>query len=509
MKKIVIILALIILTVPTFARMLKPGIFSTQDFHFFRLYEFDKCVKAGQIPCRWAPDAGLGYGEPLFNFYTQLPYAIGEIFHLAGLSLIDTTKLLFILSMVLSALSMYLLANKVWGNKWAAIVSSLVYIYAPYRAVDVWVRGALPEAMSFIFFPLIIYFIELLFEKRNMRNVILLGFVVAALLLTHNLSLLMFAPFIAVWVVYKLIATKKYGTLFGLVIAAAFALLLSAFYILPVIFESKYVDLASTTTGYFDFRAHFVTIGQLFISRFWGYGGSTWGTDDGLSLSIGQIQWILPVIAAVMLVLKKKLKSKKEFLILFAMAIFYLFLTHNKSTFIWEALDPMKYIQFPWRFLTISLFCLSLASGVIVTLIPKEKIRILFTVIAFVVLAAANFSFFREDIWYNFTDKDLTTGPNFVEQTRASIGDYWPLFGHQIPVDPSDGQYINYFPGWKVEQGGELADAKPDKNGLIPAKGSVFTNTPVRTTGNMISLIALLLLVIAYPFSSRFKLYEK
>ena len=157
MKYLKIVLILILISIPAFFRMLKPGIFSMQDFHLFRLYEFDKCVRALQIPCRWAPDAGLGYGEPLFNFYPQLSYAIGEIFHLIGFSLIDSLKILFTLSIICSTAAMYFLAKHLWKSQWAGIVSAAIYIYAPYRAVDVWVRGALPEALSFVLFPLIIF----------------------------------------------------------------------------------------------------------------------------------------------------------------------------------------------------------------------------------------------------------------------------------------------------------------------------------------------------------------
>jgi len=113
--------------------------------------EFDKCIKALQIPCRWAPDAGLGYGEPLFNFYGQFTYAVGEIYHLLGGSIINSVKFLFILSLAGSGISMYFLAKRIWKNDYAALVSSVVYLYAPYRSLDVWVRGALPR-LSVLFY---------------------------------------------------------------------------------------------------------------------------------------------------------------------------------------------------------------------------------------------------------------------------------------------------------------------------------------------------------------------
>jgi hypothetical protein len=462
-----VLILVLILSVPTFWRMLTPGIFSMQDYHFFRQLEFDKCVKILQLPCRWAPDAGLGYGEPLFNFYGQLPYAIGEIYHLLGGQIIDSVKFLFILSLVGSVVSMFFLAKKIWKNDFSAVIVSAVYLYAPYRAVDVWVRGALPEALAFVLFPLILLSIE----KKSLAW---FSFLLSLLILTHNLSLVMFLPILVVWITYR-----KFWKAFMGFIAAAF---ISAFYILPVIFESKFVNLGSLIIGYFDFRAHFDTLYQIFISRFWGYGGSTWGPNDGLSLSVGQVQWILPLIILVFILVKRKILENKEFLVLLATGIFYLFLTHNQSTFIWTHIPGMAYIQFPWRFLGVATFCLALASGAIIRLFEKQKIAATIVIVA--VAIALNFSFFREDIWYKVNDSFYTTGEQWDLQRDAAINDYWPLFGHSVPNTPSDGKYINYFPGW--------ISSAPVENGLIPSKGAVFTDTPVRRIGNIISLLSII-----------------
>lgn len=501
-KSFIFVFALLIVLIPTFLRMVRPGIFSTQDFHFFRLFEFNKCIQTLEIPCRWAPDAGLGYGEPLFNFYSQLPYVFGELFHLIGFQVVDSLKIVFALSFVLSGLSMFVLANKIWKDKYAALISSVIYVYAPYRAVDVWVRGALPEAISFIFFPLIIYFLDEAITEKGIKNKLLLGLILGLTVLNHNLSLIMFAPFLVIWTLFRVVANKKFKSLFLLLVPILIAITLSAFYILPVIFESKYIDLESTTRGYFDFRAHFVTIPQLLISRFWGYGGSTWGSEDGLSLSIGQIQWMLPVFVFGYLVVKKKIKENKEFIFLLALGWLYLFMTHNKSAFIWEQFSFMKYIQFPWRFLSISLFSFSLASGVVAKLFGRGKLLIISLLI--VVTVGLNFSFFKEDIWYNYADSDLTSGELWTLQRTASIGDFWPLFGHKIPDKPASGEFINYFPGWKIKEGDKYIDAIPDDNGLIPYKDSKFTNTPIRTIGNLISLSGLVLFIAIYTFKHKF-----
>ncbi|NMC99498.1 MAG: YfhO family protein [Bacteroidales bacterium] len=476
------IIIVVLLSIPTFVRMFNYGMFSTQDFHIFRLYEYDKCVKSLQIPCRWSPDAGLGYGEPLFNFYGQFSYAVGEVYHILGGSVIDSVKFLFIISLLGSGIAMFFLAKELWKNNASAVLSSIIYLYAPYRAVDVWVRGALPEAFAFVLFPLII----LAVEKKSVK-----WFTVcfSILILVHNLSVVLILPILVVWIIFR----KFWKSIFGF----AFSLLITASYILPLIFESKYVSLGKTTAGYFDFRAHFVTLYQLFISRFWGYGGSTWGDGDGLSLAVGTIQWALPILVLILIVVKKKMSKDLPFLILIVTGVFYIFLTHNKSTFIWTSISFSSFIQFPWRFLGAAVFCLSLSAGAVMQFFGKTKNVLLIVLILLTMVL--NISFFKEDIWYKVGDSYYLTGSEWDRQRTASIGDYWPLFGHEIPTVPSDGKYINYFPGW--------VGADPE-GGLIPSEGTKFTNTTVRTVGNIISLVSIVGLVLMFVKDKKWRKKE-
>ncbi|HWA52032.1 MAG TPA: 6-pyruvoyl-tetrahydropterin synthase-related protein [Patescibacteria group bacterium] len=488
----IIILLLIILFIPTFYQMLRFGMFSTQDFHIFRLIEFDKCIQSLQIPCRWAPDSGAGFGEPLFNFYGQFVYVAGEIIHKLTFSFIDSIKITFILSLVLSGIGMFFLAKKIWGNNLSALVSSIIYLYAPYRAVDVWVRGALPEAFAFVFFPLIILEIENYLEKNRTKDLLIFSLLFSFLIITHNLSVILFAPFLIVWIIFRFLQIRKIKPFIYLFIAGIFSGILSAFYLLPVATESKFINLNATTTGIYDWRANFVTIYQLFISRFWGYGGSTWGPNDGLSLSVGQIQWIVPAITGVIILIKQKTKFTKDnlvFTVLVLIGIFALFMTHNKSTFIWNILPFMKYIQFPWRFLSTATFSFALASGLIIKQFEIVRLQFLSVIIVVVVTILLNFSFFKPDIWYSKGDSYYLTGSFWNEEQFSSLPDYWPNFGHKFPDKISDGKYINYFPGWNY---------KPDKNGLISSEGAVFGNTSTRTIGNYTSLFAILVWIILF-----------
>ncbi len=413
---------------------------------------------------------------------------------------------------------MYYLARKFWGPA-GAVVSALLYIYAPYRAVDVWVRGALPEALAFVLFPVIFYHFDKLCQHVNKRNFFWLTVSAAALITTHNLSALMLTPFLGLWWLYRWWQTRSVSSLIPLAFAAVLAGLLSAYYLLPVVAESKYITLAQTTQGYYDYRAHFTTLNQLFISNFWGYGGSTWGPNDTMSFAVGYSHWILPLVLLLPVLIWPKLNRVRGlFIVCLVLGWLAVLLTHNKSAFIWTHISPMAYIQFPWRFLTLATLFFSLASGAIAQLSSRRVI--IGALLVLVVIL--NYSFYRPDIWRAVSDAQQFSGSLWDEQRASALPDYWPVFGQQMPTSYALTQprillrtsnYIKvqypivYFPGWRAWVDKRPLNVFPEgKLGLITIRVPVpyskielkLTNTFPRTLGNYLSLVSLLGLIVWY-----------
>lgn len=481
MKKIILIILLI---TPTFSLMLSPGIWTMHDFHLFRQFEFHKCIQAGVFPCRWAPDSGMGYGEPLFNFYTQIPYWLGETFHLSGLSIISSVKIVFAISLILSGVSMYILARRFWGRL-GGLVSAIFYIFAPYRAVDVWVRGALPEALSFVLFPLIFLFLE-------KKSYLFFSISLALLLLTHNLSLFMFLPFLGIW---WLVRSRDWKFL----PAGILSLFLSAFYLLPVIFESHLVTVGQTTTGYLNYSLHWTTLRQLFISRFWGYGGSTWGPNDTLSFSVGHLHWIVVVVVGLVLLLRRSQLNAKRYFLFTSLALLAIFLTHGKSEIIWKIIPGLPFIQFPWRFLTMSTLFLSLSAGAITDVFRNK----LLLSCSLALLLLFNFNYFKPDIWRSIGDNEQFSGALWDEQRSSALQDFWPKSAKFVPNNFAPPGATVYFPGWVALVDGVEKIAYPDSNGLVAFDISsgehqiklIFKDTLPRTLGNIISAATMLTII--------------
>ena len=541
-KNIILLICLFLISILTFYRLIRPGYFSMMDdMQVFRLDQFDKCLKDGQIPCRFIQDGGMGYSYPLFNYYSPLAYGIAESFNLIGFSLINSLKITFASCHLIGAFGMYFFANLFWG-KLGGFISAVIFLLAPYQATDSFVRGAISESLAINIIPWIFYFLtkfinNLKFKIRNWGLVISL----TALLLSHNLISLAIAPILLIYSLFILIKNKNlnFKSIFKLSFPVLISIGISSFFLLPALFEKNLVTVETMTQGYFNYVNHFATLNQLFISRFWGYGASLWGPIDDMAFSIGIIQWLLPLIAIFFLFFKKNKKNFSLSILFFIIFLFSIFLTHNKSTFIWQILPFMPFYQFPWRFLSITIFASSFIVGSIILLINK-KYQILMVIFICITTIILNLNYFKEDIWFsNLTDIQKLSREEIIKQSGAGLKDYWPKYGQNFPSNFAPSQpttsnkdatirnYVKksnkvtlnviaksstkitiplvYFPNWQLFINNQKTDFQINQDlGLIefditPGEHSILlklTNTPIRIIANLISLISLALFII-------------
>jgi hypothetical protein len=419
--------------------LLRQGLFTMHDdLQVSRLFEMRKCFQDKQIPCRWVPDMGYGYGYPLFNFYPPLPFYIGYGLNLLGFNLIAVTKLLFLIGIIGGGVFMYILGEKIWGE-WGGLISAVFYTWAPYKAVDIYVRGALNEFWAMMFFPLIIYALSQVIDHGK-KYIPLLSFSFAGLLLSHNGMSMLFAPLMVIWGLgYLLLSQQDFKQrLSQLVLSGIWGVGLAAFFILPAFLEKKYVHVETMLMGYFNYLAHFVSLSQVFINRQWGYGASVWGLEDGMPFQIGILHWLttIPVLGWAAVKIKKINKR-----LIFAIGFFFLlflatvFLAHSRSTFIWKQLTFLEYLQFPWRFLALATFGLSVLSGGLAKILKNQK-RLIWIILILVI--GLNFNYFTPDKVIKTTVEEKVLSPQGWESLQTdAIFDYLPKSADMPPADPA------------------------------------------------------------------------
>jgi hypothetical protein len=441
-KKLLFAILILALSVPAIWNVITAGYFPVHDnTQVVRVQQMQRALLSGQLPVRWVPDLGYGYGYPLFNFYNPFPYYVAAGGMMAGVDVLLATKLMMALPVMVSGVTMYLLARTSL-SRLGSLLAGVLYVYAPYHGVQIYVRGAVAESWAYAWLPFVFWAV---IKRRS----ILGGLTVAVLVLSHNLTAFMTIPFIAILISLQLSTTKKVqkkslATDYLLLITLGLGL--SAFFWLPAITESHLTGVSEMVFQRFDPPAkHLITPGQLWASP-WGYGGSSPGTDDGLSLQLGKIHLLGSLVAMASglygyKALRKNHLNHSAILTIFSILglLLSLFLILPPSAFIWNSTSLFSYIQFPWRFLAFaSLFSSLLAAGAITYaikfLVTKLRIRpkkIQFVQLHLLIvfcffLVVHSLKFFRPQFKFPTTSAELTSYERIVWEVSQRSDEYLP-----------------------------------------------------------------------------------
>lgn len=407
--------------------------------HIARLFLLDQGIKQGSLLPRWVDGLGFGYGYPLFNFYPPLVYYLGEFFHLIGFSFIWSIKLVFIFGFLAAAIGTYLFAKKRIGRV-SALLSTVLYSYFFYHAVNAYVRGALAEFFSMALIPFMFLALDNLAENKSLINSIWFGVIFALLIICHPLIAFPSIFYIGLFVIYYLLTLKQDKIRFikQFILACIIGLGLSSFFWLPSLMERKFTlvddilikELAS-------YRVHYI-YPQQFLYSLWGYGGSIAGPYDGMTFQLGKFHLILSLLAlllSLIFLLKNKIKETVKYFYFFLFLLFFsLFMTTEFSSFIWNNLKYLWYLQFPWRFLTFAGFFLAIIGGCLpfflFKLLPqnslsKASIFIFVTATCFFIIIVHQ-KYFHPQRLLSVTDNQLTTFQEIAWQISRSSFEFVP-----------------------------------------------------------------------------------
>lgn len=414
------------------------GFFRVHDFvHATRIVEMYRGFQDGQFPVRWSSNLGYGYGMPLFEFYAPLPYIVGAGFYAVGMNVVTTIKTLYLLANVFTLLGAFLLGKKLYGSL-GGIVTAVTYTLAPYRAVNLYIRGAVSEAWAMIALPWVILGIVMILHKEKRGFWVLLGGLIV-LFLSHNLTTLLFLPISVLLGVVLFFTLHKKASLSVkelktalLPISGAYALAigLCAFYMIPAVLEKDFTKIDSIFSGYFHYSHHFLYLRQ-FVKPFWGYGGSNWGPDDGISffLGFGQLLGIALSLGMTAYMVLKKKQSRRVLWITGVLGLMGLsvFMSILRSKAVWDAIPLLSLVQFPWRWLSITSFLASLLVGAGVSLLPNKRFRIIATIFIAGVTCATTWSYFKPESFTPRPEEFYYTDTVLIQRQMSQIlPDYIP-----------------------------------------------------------------------------------
>lgn len=537
----------------TLRSILGPQFFRPHDFtHAARLVEMQRSLQSGEFPVRWSRNFGFGYGMPLFNFYAPLPYYLGQIPLAVGASPIDAIKFLYILNGILAFMGMYLFASKLWG-RWGGIISAVVFSLSSYRALDLFVRGALGEAFALVLIPFALYGVQLSIERKRWGTVIA-SISLAAILLSHNLTGMVAVALVSLFWSLQLLREKKKEwkwQILSLTVTILLSVGLSAFYVLPAFFEKNLTRVDQTiTVGYFDYHNHFLCYSQIFRGA-WKFGASLPGCKDDVSFTFGTFAWILVTLAVLAIAFLGKQKERVMGALLLIFFAGCVFMAIGRSVFIWDHVGLLKYFQFPWRFLTFAhVFFAAIAGGAILF---NKKPPIMGLLMGFLlsILIFVHAQFYLPEKLQLPQDLQVfySTTPEWIRsEVSKTLNDYLPpsikdealpaaissrfsILGGELVIAEDKSNLavakincpkeclltanIFQYPGWRATLDGEPAQLLAAKSGLpvytlaIP-RGShsvtfQFVGTEIEKLANVISILSVILLIMGLSYLNRRK----
>ena len=509
----------LIFCLPIIIPYIKSGYFPSHDGEWavVRAGEMFREIRDLQFPPRYSSVLNFGYGYPLFNFAYPFPYYLATVFHMLHIGFTDSIKLIFAASVMGSFMGMFYLSLYFWKNKVLAFASGILYVYLPYRLVDLFVRGSIGESIAFCIYPLLVLSLLLITSpKRRNWGIFSTAILIPILITTHNISAVFFGIIFLAYIL-ALCASKKYTEALFSFLAIVWGGLISAYFIFPALLEKQNIKLSKIPIA--DRNLYFVSIQKLIMPT-WGYGTPTDTNPFTYQIGVPHIcTWLFSIVA----IRRAKNFEKSLGVSFLVLSLILAIMMFPISAFVWR-LPLLSDINYPWILL--------LPIGFIICFISGALTHIKYGVYISLLAALASILMFMP---YAAPSKTINFGDEYYltnEATTTSSNELMPLWVKELPTQHFDQKivtkgvisdlevksnriYFNvvllkpertrinqiYYPGWKAfVNEASTPISYENKQGImtipLPSGNSqvmlLFAETPLRLLSNSVTLLSLI-----------------
>ena len=347
------------------------GVSQGHDFTFHLQSWLDAAaqMRRGILLPHWADTPAWQAGEPRFLFYPPLSWFVGALLALT-FPIASVPNLYLWLAFAGAGLAMYRLARE-FATSPAALVAAGFYLANPYMLFNAYERSAYAELLAATWIPLL-----LLGALRRRPTIPGIALPLALVWLTNAPSAVMGSYMLSFVLLLRLVAELRAGKgqtasllgtrgLAGIVLGLA----LPGFYLVPAAFEQRFVQVDMAIIPNLRYQDSFL------FSRT-DYEPHNVVTHTASVVAVAVLCCAAATLGTAWLL---RLRHSRESAatagilpILSALAAFVLFLLFPVSSPVWEHLPKLRFLQFPWRLLTV----LSAVVGLAVSLIAGRLGRL-------------------------------------------------------------------------------------------------------------------------------------
>ena len=339
--------------VPTFFLGIPSG--HDFEFHMNSWMEVLSQWRLGIVYPHWAGLAHFGYGEARFIFYPPASWMLGAALG----SFLPWPLVPFVyqwIALTLAGCPMFILARPYLSRR-DAVFAAALYAANPYYIVIVYWRSALAELLAGALLPLLLLFV--LRSENNTRKTILpLALIVAAAWLTNIPSAVMLTYSLALLLVVAAILRRSIRPLAVGASALVIGLALASFYIVPVLYEQKWVEIAQVLSPGVRPQDNFIFT-------------SLHDPDhDQFNLLISLLSTAELILLAIFSWMSRSWRTRARELwwMLTAWVAACALLLSSLSLLLYRFLPELRYVQLPLRWL----LCLNVGFALLATMATKR-----------------------------------------------------------------------------------------------------------------------------------------
>jgi len=498
------------------------------EFHLYSWLEVLGQWKQGIVFPRWAALAHFGYGEPRFVFYPPASWAVGAVLSAVFPWTLAADIYIWIV-LVTAGLSMFVLVRQ-WLPRRDAIFAAAFYAVNPYHLVIVYWRSAFAELLASCVLPLLLLFLLRAADGKR-RVIVPLALLLAGAWLINAPAAVMIHYSFALLIV--VLAWQRRAPRLLLMGAAAVALgaCLAAFYLVPAVYEQRWVNIAEAVSAGSRPQDNY-----LFIHT----------TDAEHNAFNRLVSWLALAEIGVLLIagwaarsLRKDYRELWNTLAIWAGAC--TILLFSVSALFWKVAPKLQFMQFPWRWL----LCLSMILSLLVAFgLQRWTARALVCAGAVLLVVFGAYRIQRpwwedaddlHDLQDNVMQSDTATAPGYEgvdeytptgadpteidkQARRVTVDGPQHAAIHVLQWDPESkvftvemsapaklALHLFNYPAWKVEVNGRVVQAGTREGTaqmLVPVEAGAnrvqirFVRTWDRTAGGWISVITAMAMML-------------
>lgn len=490
--------------------------------HITTMAQFHDALADGEWWVRWA-NGFANYGHPLGLVAHQTTSYLGGLMIFAVSNPVTAYNSVMWLGAAGSTWLWWLWLQRRFSEP-AALTGAVLFNFAPYRIVNIFVRGAIPEFFASLFVPVLLLGLDELWAGSSTqprrgqvrRGILLTAAAVAGLALTHPMMLLITGVVVGPvglnqmwcwWRQQPQLAELLQRSVLS-VAAATLGLLLASYYLVPLTLELKYFQYGGGNhfrpeNAYFNLSSYFVDTWQYFNPSHPGPRSETLslGSLESIVIIITVVIWIVSLAASKKLNQRwpvlKQAHQLTPWMVVIGLA---LFLMLPPGQWLYQHITLLSNIQYPWRNLAAAIWVAPFFTAWLLHQLPQPHLRwrAAIGLIGLIALLRApqlygkNFLLYSTD-HYHFITANLHT--NNLNTLWMGTSSEYPTKTQQSTVIEGSGQlqvmelknasrryqfsgdspsriidYTFYFPGWRVLVDGQEIEIQwqdPNYRGVI------------------------------------------